>query len=70
MEELEIKLIVDNKEFNCTLDADSVIWSKDKICNSSDFMQYPIQEHWMEDEYSTSIYNLVKEKKDITIKLK
>ena len=70
MEELEIKLIVDNKEFECTLDPDSVIYSQDKICNSSEFCEYPKEETWMKDEYRTDIYKLVNEKKEITIKLK
>ena len=70
MEELEIQLTVDNKEFNCTLDADSKIYSQDKIGESSQFNQYPEEETWMKDEYLTDIYKLINENKNITIKLK
>ena len=70
MEEVEVKLIVDNKEFECTLDPDSVVYSQDKICNSSQFIEYPEEETWMKDEYRTNIYRLINENKNITIKLK
>jgi len=70
MKDLEIKLIVDNKEFNCTLDPDSKIYSKDKISIISDFVEYSEEESWMESEYWTDIYKLINENKNITIKLK
>ena len=70
MEDLEIKLIVDNKEFECTLDPDSKIYSKDKISIISDFVEYSEEEAWMENEYWTDIYKLINENKNITIKLK
>ena len=69
MEELEVKIILDNKEFECTLDTDSVIYSQDKICNSSKFIEYPEEETWMKNEYITNIYRLINENKNITIKV-
>ena len=69
MEELEVKIILDPKEFECTLDTDSVIYSQYKICNSYKFIEYPEEETWMKNEYITNIYRLSNENKNITIKV-